>query len=71
MKYVLFGVSCLVLFFVFVFASSYYKGQQAEKYGFMAKENVSTFIRDHSSTRGSDDAKGPNKGSPIIMEFHS
>lgn len=57
MKYLLFGVSCLVLFFVFVFASSYYKGQQTQKYGFMAKENASTFIRDHSSTRGSDDAK--------------
>ncbi len=57
MKYVLFGVSCLVLFFVFVFASSYYKGQQTEKYDFMAEENASTFIRDYSETRGSDDAK--------------
>ena len=57
MKYLLFGVSCIALFFVFVFASSYYKGQQTQKYGFMAKENVSTFIREHSSTRGSDEAK--------------
>src|SRR5210317_112906 len=57
MKYLMFGVSCVVLFFVFVLASSYYKGQQTEKYGFMAKENVSTFIRDYSQTKGSDDAK--------------
>jgi protein-disulfide isomerase len=57
MKYVLFGGSCLVLLFAFIFASSYYKGQQAEKYGFMAQENASTFIREHSQTKGSDDAK--------------
>ncbi len=57
MKYLIFGFTCVVLFFVFVFASSYYKGQQAEKFGFMAKENASTFVRDHSQTLGSDDAK--------------
>ena len=57
MKYLLFGVSCIALFFMFVFASSYYKGQQTQKYGFMAQKNVSTFIREHSPTRGSDDAK--------------
>jgi len=57
MKYIVFGVACLSLILVFVFGSSYYKGKQAEKYGFMAKENVSTFVRDHSPTMGSDDAK--------------
>lgn len=57
MKYLVFGVSCLVLFLVFVFASSYYQRQQAEKFGFMAQENASTFVRDHSQTLGSDDAK--------------
>ncbi len=57
MKYIMVGFSCLVLFFVFVFASSYYKAQQVEKYGFMAKENAATFVRDHSQTLGSDDAK--------------
>ena len=57
MKYVLFGASCLVLVLAFVFGSSYYKGQQAEKFGFMAQENASTFVRDHSQTRGSEDAK--------------
>ena len=57
MKYVLVGFSCIALFFLFVFASSYYKGQQVEKYGFMASENASVFIRDHSQTFGSADAK--------------
>ncbi|MBA3016161.1 MAG: DsbA family protein [Proteobacteria bacterium] len=57
MKYVMFGITSLALFFVFVFASSYYKGYQAEKYGFMAKENATTFVREHSQTLGSDDAK--------------
>lgn len=57
MKYVLFGVSCLVLIVVFVVATSYYKGRQAEKYGFMAQENASTFIRDHSQTLGGESAK--------------
>ena len=57
MKYVLFGVSCFVLIVAFVFATSYYKGRQAEKYGFMAQENASTFIRDHSRTLGSDGAR--------------
>lgn len=57
MRYVIFGVSCLALLFAFMFASSYYKEQQAEQLGFMAQENVSTFIRDHSPTLGSDDAR--------------
>jgi len=57
MKYVVFGASCLMLLVAFAFASSYYKGRQAEKFGFMAQENASTFIRDHSQTLGSDDAK--------------
>jgi len=57
MKYVMVGLSCLALFFAFVFASSYYKGKQVEKYGFMATENASTFIRDHSQMLGSDEAK--------------
>lgn len=57
MKYIMFGVACLAMVFVFIFASSYYKGKQAEKYGFMAQENASTFIRAHSQTLGSDEAK--------------
>ncbi len=57
MKYVIFGFTCLVLLIVFLFTSYYYKGQQAEKYDFMARENASTFVRGHSQTFGSDDAK--------------
>lgn len=57
MKYIMFGLACLVIFFVFIFASSYYKEKQADKYGFMAADNISTFIRDYSPTLGSDDAK--------------
>jgi protein-disulfide isomerase len=57
MKYVIFGVSCLVLIFVFVFASSYYKGKQVEKFGFLAQENAEIFVREHSQTLGADDAK--------------
>lgn len=57
MKYVLFGFACIALFFAFVFASSYYKGKQAEELGFMAEESAATFVRGHSQTLGSDDAK--------------
>lgn len=57
MKYALMAVASLALIFGFIFASSYYKDLQAEKAGFMAKENASIFIRDHSQTLGSDDAK--------------
>ena len=57
MKYVLVGLSCVVLGLLFFFASTYYKGQQVEKYGFMAEKNAELFVRDHSPTLGSDDAK--------------
>ncbi|MEN8233120.1 MAG: thioredoxin domain-containing protein, partial [Thermodesulfobacteriota bacterium] len=57
MKYAIFGISVLVLIIAFVFGSSYYKGKQTQKYGFMAKENAELFVRDHSQTYGSDDAK--------------
>jgi protein-disulfide isomerase len=57
MKYLIFGVSCLVLLSAFMLASSYYREQQAEKLGFMAQENASLFVREYSPTLGSDDAK--------------
>ena len=57
MKYALVGITCLVLVLAFVFGSQYYKGQQAEKYGFMAEENAELFVREHSPTLGSEDAK--------------
>jgi len=63
MKYALVGTACLVLVLAFVFGSSYYKGQQAEKFGFLAQKNAELFVRDHSPTLGSDDAK------VFIVEF--
>lgn len=57
MKYALVGITCLVLVLAFVFGSQYYQEQQAEKYGFMAEENAELFVREHSQTLGSDDAK--------------
>ena len=57
MKYALIGITCVVLAFAFVVGSNYYKEQQIKKYGFMAAENRELFIRDHSRTLGSDDAK--------------
>lgn len=57
MKYALIGITCVVLAFAFVVGSNYYKEQQTKKYGFMAAENRELFIRDHSRTLGSDDAK--------------
>ncbi|MDT8418888.1 MAG: thioredoxin domain-containing protein [Desulfuromonadales bacterium] len=57
MKYVLVGLSCVLLILGFFVATSYYKEQQIEKYGFMAEQNAELFVRDHSPTLGSDDAK--------------
>lgn len=57
MKYVLFVVAGCVLSGAFAIATYVYKGQQAEKYGFLAQENAAVFVRDHSQTLGSDSAK--------------
>lgn len=57
MKNALLAVASLALIFGFMFVSSWYKDQQAEKASFMAQENASTFVREHSQTLGSDDAK--------------
>jgi protein-disulfide isomerase len=63
MKYVLVGLTCVLLVLAFIGGSSYYKGQQAEKIGFLAQKNAELFVRDHSPTLGSDDAK------VFIVEF--
>jgi protein-disulfide isomerase len=57
MKIVLLVVASLVLIFGFMFGSKFYQELQAEKSSFMAQENASTFVRDHSQTLGDDDAK--------------
>ncbi len=63
MKYKIFAGTCLVLIGIFVAFSLYYKNEQVRRYGFMAQNNASTFVRDHSQTLGNDDAK------VIIVEF--
>ena len=57
MKYALVGITGLVLILVFVFASNYYRDSQAQEYGTMAKEDAEVFVRAHSPTLGSEDAK--------------
>jgi len=57
MKYIIFAFSCLILFVAFIFASTFYKDKQTEKLSFMAQENAAVFVRDHSQSLGSDDAK--------------
>lgn len=49
--------SGIFLILLFVLGGYLYKNQQAKKLGFMAQENASTFVREHSQTLGSDDAK--------------
>jgi len=56
-KYVIFGASALSLLLIFVAAATYYRGQKAEKIASIAKEQGSVFIRDHSPTLGSPEAK--------------
>jgi protein-disulfide isomerase len=46
-----------VLVAVFVVASSLYKSQRAQDLGFMAQENASTLVRDHSPVLGDPAAK--------------
>ncbi len=56
-KIVLVGITCLVLIIAFIFGSIYYKEQQTKNLGFLAQKNASVFVRDHSQTIGSEDAK--------------
>ena len=57
MKRILFAGTCLVLVVGFVLSASYYETWRAAELGFMAQERASTFVRPHSPTLGSDDAK--------------
>ena len=57
MKYKIFAGTCLVLIGLFAATSLYYKNEQARMYDFLAQNNASTFVRDHSPTLGSEDAK--------------
>ena len=55
--HITFAITVLVLILAFMIGSSYYKGKQAEKIDFLAQENAELFVRSHSQTLGSDDAK--------------
>jgi protein-disulfide isomerase len=50
-------ISSVLLVLIFVVGVQIYKGQQAKKYGFLAANNASLFIREYSPTLGNDDAK--------------
>lgn len=54
---IVFAISALALVAVFVVASSLYKSQRAKDLGFMAQENASTMVRDHSPILGDAAAK--------------
>jgi protein-disulfide isomerase len=50
-------ISIVLLVLAFVLGSHLYKQQRIKKYDFMAQNNASTFVREHSLTLGSDDSK--------------
>jgi protein-disulfide isomerase len=49
--------SGIILVLLFVLGGYFYKSQQAKKLGFLAQEHAELFVRDHSPTLGSDEAK--------------
>ncbi len=57
MKRNLFIVTCLVLILGFWLGASQLKKRRAEKLGFLAQEQASTFVRPHSPTLGAEDAR--------------
>lgn len=56
-SHIVFGVACLALILVFALGSHYYNTKQIDRLSFMAKEDFSLFVRDHSQVLGSDEAK--------------
>jgi protein-disulfide isomerase len=56
-KRALFAGCCLVLVVGFWLGASYYKTWRATALGFLAQESASTFVRPHSPTLGSEDAR--------------
>ena len=47
-------ISSVSLAVLFVLGSYLYKQQQIKTFGFMAKSNASTFVREYSQTLGND-----------------
>jgi len=56
-KIILFSTSAIVLLILFLGGTKFYKIYEEKKYGFLAKENASLFVRDHSPTMGNLNAK--------------
>ena len=56
-KKILFAGSAIILLGLFVFGAKFYKNYENKRIGFLAEENASLFIRDHSPQYGDDDAK--------------
>ena len=56
-KQIIVLISSDFLILLFVLGVNLYKSQRAKKYGFMARENAATFVREYSQTLGSEDAK--------------
>lgn len=56
-NHVIFGLASLALLFSFWFGSAYYKAKKAESMSFLAQENAQLFIREHSQSLGSDEAR--------------
>ena len=57
MKRKLFIITSLILILGFWFGASLLKERRTERFGFLAQEQASTFVRPHSPTLGSEDAK--------------
>lgn len=57
MKRTLFIVSSIALVLAFLLAAWWYRGQRAERLGFLAEERAELFVRPHSPMRGAEDAR--------------
>ena len=63
MRRLIVAITCVVVVGGFLFAAAKVRERRAEKLGFMAQENASTFVRPHSPVLGPEDAK------VFIVEF--
>jgi predicted DsbA family dithiol-disulfide isomerase len=56
-KLIIVVTACALLAFLYMLGNSLYKRHQMDRYGFLARENASTFIKEYSPILGSDGAK--------------
>lgn len=57
MKRTLFVVTSIALVLAFLLAAWWYRGQRAERLGFLAQEQAELFVRPHSPVLGAEDAR--------------